>query len=68
MNYFTINRTFFLVPSRDISLLEDTIWCNERSVISETNTIDNYATRWQINFSAYTRLIENKRTTGVTQV
>jgi len=42
------------------SLLEDTVWCNDRSVISETYTIDNYATNSnKFYFSAYTRLNEN---------
>jgi len=42
-------------------LLEDTIWCNDRSIISETYSIENYAngTSSYINFAAYTRLKEN---------
>ena len=45
------------------SLLEDTIWCNDRSVISETYTIENYATNYMINFAARTRLGENTTVT-----
>jgi len=43
------------------SLLEDTIWCNDRSVISETYSIENMAngTNTSFNFAAYTRLEEN---------
>jgi len=50
------------------SLLEDTIWCNDRSVISETYSIESMAngTNSQFYFAAYTRLYENRNTTGVT--
>jgi len=50
------------------SLLEDTIWCNDRSVISETYSIENYAngTNRKFYFAAETRLRENRSTTGVT--
>jgi len=50
------------------SLLEDTIWCNDRSVISETYSIENYVngTNTTFRFAAYTRLGENRSTTGVT--
>jgi len=41
------------------SLLEDTVWCNDRSVISETYSIENYATNSYFYFAAYTRLNEN---------
>jgi len=43
------------------SLLEDTVWCNDRSVISETYSIENYAngTNSAFYFAAYTRLYEN---------
>jgi len=43
------------------SLLEDTVWCNDRSVISETYSIENYAngTNTYFNFAANTRLWEN---------
>jgi len=50
------------------SLLEDTVWCNDRSVISETYSIENLAngTNSKFNFAAFTRLYENRSTTGVT--
>jgi len=49
------------------NLLEDTVWCNDRSVISETYTIENYATNYKkFYFAAYTRLYENISTTGAT--
>jgi len=50
------------------SLLEDTIWCNDRSVISETYSIENMAngTNGKFYFAAYARLYENISTTGVT--
>jgi len=50
------------------SLLEDTIWCNDRSVISETYSIENYTngTNSEFNFAAATRMYENRSTTGVT--
>jgi len=43
------------------SLLEDTVWCNDRSVISETYSIENMAngTNNYFNFAVYTRLYEN---------
>ena len=41
------------------SLLEDTIWCVDRSVISSTYTIENYATNNEFYFAAFTRLYEN---------
>jgi len=40
------------------SLLEDTVWCNDRSVISETYSIENYGTNSSFDFAAYTRLLE----------
>jgi len=49
------------------SLLEDTVWCNDRSVISETYSIENYATNSNVfYFAAYTRLYENINTRTVT--
>jgi len=50
------------------SLLEDTIWCNDRSVISETYSIENMAngTNNYFYFAAGTRLYENRSATGVT--
>jgi len=49
------------------SLLEDTVWCNDRSVISEKYSIENYqnGTSTYLYFAAYTRLAENSSTTGV---
>jgi len=44
-------------------LLEDTIWCNDRSVISETYSIENYATNSYFNFAAGTRLKGNTTVT-----
>ena len=46
-------------------LLEDTVWCNDRSVISETYTIENMTngTQTQIHFAAFTRLYENAKKT-----
>ena len=43
------------------SLLEDTVWCNDRSVISETYSIENMAngTNTSFEFAAQTRLFEN---------
>jgi len=41
------------------SLLEDAIWCNDRSVISDTYSIENYATNNYFDFAAYTRPYEN---------
>jgi len=41
------------------SLLEDTAWCNDRSVISETYSIENYATNNEFHFAAKTRLNKN---------
>jgi len=43
------------------SLLEDTVWCNDRSVISETYSIENMAngTNSSFYFAAQTRLVEN---------
>jgi len=43
------------------SLLEDTVWCNDRSVISETYSIENYSngTNTEFYFAAQTRLSEN---------
>jgi len=48
-------------------LLEDTVWCNDRSVISEKYSIENKAngTYTRFYYSAYTRLDENRSTTGV---
>ena len=47
------------------SLLEDTIWCNDRSVISETYSIENMAngTNSSFHFAARTRLRENTTVT-----
>jgi len=47
------------------SLLEDTVWCNDRSVISETYSIENYAngTNTKFTFAARTRLYENTTVT-----
>jgi len=47
------------------SLLEDTVWCNDRSVISETFSIENYAngTNGYFYFAAGTRLAENTTVT-----
>jgi len=47
------------------SLLEDTVWCNDRSVISENFSIQNYDTTTKFYFAAQTRLRENKDTTGI---
>ena len=42
-------------------LLEDTVWCNDRSVISETYSIENVAngTNSNFHFAARTRLYDN---------
>jgi len=48
------------------SLLEDTVWCNDRSVISETYSIENFATNNYFHFAAYTRLFVAGITTVVT--
>jgi len=41
------------------NLLEDTVWCADRSVTSTTYSIDNYvANHSMFRYSAYTRLIE----------
>jgi len=46
------------------SLLEDTVWCNDRSIISETYPIENYvANEQRFVFAAFTRLDENWPTT-----
>jgi len=37
------------------NLLEDTVWCNDRSVTSESYSIDNYYTNNSFEYSAYTR-------------
>jgi len=45
------------------SLLEDTVWCNDRSVISETYSIENYSNNHNtFYFATYTRLSENYNT------
>lgn len=46
------------------NLLEDTVWCNERSVTSETFTIENYATNRDFYFALYTKIEENKYMAG----
>lgn len=41
------------------SLLEDTVWCSDRSVTSTTRTIDNHATNgYNFDFSTRTRISE----------
>jgi len=40
------------------SLLEDTVWCNDRSVTSNTYSIENHATNGDFSFAAETRLAE----------
>jgi len=45
------------------SLLEDAVWCNDRSVTSTTYTIDKYSSYEVFYFSAYTRINENTTAT-----
>jgi len=49
--------------SSNEKLLEDTVWCNDRSVIDETYSIENYASgvNKTIFFGVLTRLYDNAR-------
>jgi len=40
------------------SLLEDTVWCADRSITSSTFTPENYAANYNFDYSTFTRLIE----------
>jgi len=45
------------------SLIEDTVWCNDRSVMDNTYSIENYATTKEFYYSALTRLDVNNPAT-----